>query len=61
MKMMIKRVNAYTSRYVSAGSTVQIEGFTVNGYPYITSKHPNNKGHKVVINNSDCIIIEEDK
>lgn len=48
MKILITRTGPYYRQYASVGDIVDVEGFTVHGHPYITSKHQNNKGHKVV-------------
>lgn len=48
MRILITKTGPYYRQYADVGDIKDVEGFTVHGHPYITSKHPNNKGHKVV-------------
>lgn len=58
MKIKVTDPNVYKSQYVSDGDVVEVEGFTIHGHPYITSKHKNNHGHKVVFMlGQDCEVV----
>ncbi|OTG87923.1 hypothetical protein [Acinetobacter sp. ANC 3813] len=48
MQIEITATGPYYRQYVAIGDIVEVEGFTVHGHPYITSKHKNNRGHMVV-------------
>lgn len=46
---IVARPNSFLSKYIKEGQTIDVDGWTVQGLPYVYSKHPNNKGFQVVI------------
>ena len=57
MKILITQTNNYTGKYVKENEVVTPDGFTIHGYPYVLSKHKNNKGHKCVLSFDSFVIL----
>jgi hypothetical protein len=59
LKIVITHTNCYSQQYVNVGDVVIVEGHTVQGNPFIKSKHKNNEGHEVVfVIGVDCEVVQ---
>lgn len=58
-KIKITYTGCYYRQHVNVGDVVEVEGYTVHGHPYITSKSNNNRGHKIVfVIGTNCEVVQ---